>query len=234
MKVIILNLPRSIERRERMIKLINNRINVEFFPAIDAAESDFLYKERSQPEITKKRFGYVLLDSEIACFSTHITAWEKCAQLNKPIIVLEDNCEIDDVFFDSFSRIIKLASEYDYIKLAATRPRKFKIIKEIFDGYYIGKYNSRCCGTIGYIITPRAAKKFIDASKHIVEPVDDFMEKTYKHGIHTYCIKPNLLHRAAVPSTIGTMRKNKSSISFIDKICIEIFRLYEQYKSRRQ
>lgn len=71
MKTIVISLLRSAERRRQIKKQLDDaNIEFEFFDAIDASMPNFKYSERRAPEQTKLRFGYQLLESEIACFIT--------------------------------------------------------------------------------------------------------------------------------------------------------------------
>lgn len=100
MKVFVINLKRSVDRRVRMENALNKaNIPFEFIEAIDSSTPNFLYSERSNNALTRKRFGYRLVENEIACFSSHHLAWEKCLEVNEPILVLEDNCDLLPEFF---------------------------------------------------------------------------------------------------------------------------------------
>ncbi|EEZ83719.1 TPA: glycosyltransferase family 25 protein [Vibrio alginolyticus] len=229
MKVFVINMKRSVDRRVRMENALNKaNIPFEFIEAIDSSAPNFLYSERSNDDLTRKRFGYRLVENEIACFSSHHLAWEKCLELNEPILVLEDNCDLLPEFFDVFSHFDTLAEQYDFLKLAATKPKSFKVISSVNNKLNIVRFNKRTCGIMGYILTPHAASKFIKNATQFIEPVDDYMEKPYKHGVSTYVLRPDIVKRADIPSTIGSSRKDKSGITSWNKLYIEIFRLYEQ------
>ncbi|SBT12667.1 glycosyltransferase family 25 protein [Vibrio celticus] len=231
MKVVVINLKRSINRRRRIeASLKNIGIKFDFLEGVDSSEPNFRYSERRNEALTRKRFGYNLVENEIACFSSHHLAWEKCLEINEPILVLEDNCDLSSDFSNHFLHFNKLSRDYDFIKLAATKPKSFKIIKKIDNSLSIVRYHKRTCGIMGYIITPGAAEKFIKNAQTFVEPVDNYMEKPYKHGVSTYVFKPDLVRRADIPSTIGSSRKEKIGLTIWNKIYIEAFRIYEQIK----
>ena len=231
MKVFVVSLKRSVDRRERINKQLNDAgIEFEFIDAIDASVANFTYSERRNEALTKKRFGYKLLESEIACFASHHIAWEHCIHENNPCLILEDNCNISEDLKNYLSQFNSLASKYDFLKLCATKPKLFTTISSIDSKYKIIRYFKRTCGIMGYIITPKAAKVFVTNATQFIEPVDDYMEKPYLHNITTYCTHPALVFRAKIQSTIGTKRKNKTGITLLDKCYIESFRLYEQFK----
>ncbi len=234
MKTFVINLKRSVERKARMKHALNKvGISFEFLEAVDSSTSNFLYSERRNDALTRKRFGYKLIDNEIACFASHHLAWEKCLEINEPILILEDNCDLSPEFKTQYHLFEALSQKYDFLKLAATKQNAYKVIESVNSTLDVIRYKKRTCGIMGYILTPKAAKKFIQNAHQFIEPVDDYMEKPYKHGISTYVLKPDLVKRADIPSTIGKKRKNKSGIKLWQKFYIEFFRLYEQYKDLR-
>lgn len=234
MKTYVINLKRSVKRRERMIKALREaKVDFGFIEAVDSSTSNFLYSERRNEALSRKRFGYKLLENEIACFASHHLAWEKCIELNAPILVLEDNCDLLPDFYNHLYSFDDLAQKYDFLKLAATSKNSFVHIESISNTTSIVRFKKKTCGIMGYIITPKAASQFTDNAEEFIEPVDNYMEKPYKHGISTYTIQPDLVKRADIPSTIGNNRKDKTGITLWNKLYIESFRLYEQYKDSK-
>ncbi len=231
MKTYVINLKRSIERRERIEKALDDaKINFEFIEAIDSSHPNFLYSERRNNILSRRRFGYKLLENEVACFASHHRAWEKCLELKTPILVLEDNCDLLPDFHSNIHLFDDLAQKYNFLKLAATNKKAFVNIESINPTINIVRYKKKACGIMGYIITPKAAFQFINNVGEFIEPVDNYMEKPYKHGISTYTINPDLVKRADIPSEIGNKRKDKTGITLWNKLYIELFRLYEQYQ----
>jgi glycosyl transferase family 25 len=228
-KTVVISLKRSVERRTRIKEQLDKAgIKFTFFDAVDAQEANFSYSDRRNNQLTKKRFGYKLVDSEVACFASHFKVWNLVKDLNESLLVLEDNCDLSNHFFDYYSHLEEISHNFNFLKLCATKPTTYKSIKSIDESIQIIRYYKRTCGAMGYIISPKAARSFIENATQFIEPVDDYMEKPYKHGIFTYCTKPDLVTRARIDSTIGGSRKNKQGITLIDKVYIESFRIYEQ------
>ncbi|TEW56613.1 glycosyltransferase family 25 protein [Psychromonas sp. RZ22] len=231
MKVFVISLKRSTERRIKIESSLNNiGINFEFFDAVDGKENNFKYYKKQRPIKTKKRHGYALTRNEIACYASHYSIWEKCIQINEPILVLEDNCEFTDALKSSINTFDELAEKYKFIKLCSIFKRKTKKKEILKNGLEIVTYLKRGSGTQGYILSPEAAKEFIIHSHEFIEAVDDYMEKPWRHGVKTYYFKPNIIRRAEIVSTIGSDRKDKKNLTIYDKLTIELFRLYEQIR----
>ncbi|MGL4473568.1 MAG: glycosyltransferase family 25 protein [Shewanella sp.] len=228
MKVFVINLARSTERRQLMTeKMAAAGVEFEFFDAIDAAVPDFRLSERAAPNITKRRKGYELLPSEIACYASHFRLWQQCIELNEPLVILEDNIDLVKEFKVVLEKTFSRVSEFGYIKLAATKPRAFKSKANVDGTHQIGVYKKGTCGTTGYIITPEVAARFISCSDKFIEPVDDFMEKPWIHKVQAYSLKPSICLRGEVVSTIGSGRKKKQKTGMVNKVFIELFRCCE-------
>lgn len=236
MKVFVISLKRSTERRSRMTKLLDTAgIDFEFFDAVDGSVESFKHFDRQCPEKTKKRLGYSLTRNELACYSSHYSIWEKSVELNKPILVLEDSCALVADFAPHLKLFPKLTEKYSFIKLFAFLKQREEKIESVSDHLDIVTYVKKGSGAQGYILTPDAAKKFILNASEFIEAVDDYMEKPWRHGVKTYYFSPDLVSRAKITSTIGSDRKNKKGLTITNKLFIEIFRLYEQirYKLHR-
>ena len=233
MKTFVISLKRSTDRRARITKTLGDaNIEFEFFDAIDASMPNFKYSERRAPKQTKLRFGYQLLESELACFASHFSLWEKCTALNEPLLILEDNCDISPLFSEKQALFEQLVNKYHFIKLFSMFKKKYTPIEKIDSTSEIVYYHERTCGIQSYLISPYAAKQFIKNASRFIDPVDNYMEKPWRHGISTYSFKPDLVTRAKIESTIGSNRKVKVKLPIWRKAIVEIFRAYEDMRYR--
>jgi len=233
MKTIVISLTRSTERRKQIKKQLDDaNIQFEFFDAIDASMPNFKYSQRRAPKQTKLRFGYQLLESEIACFASHFCVWEKCVELNETILIFEDNCELTPDFIQLYASLKDIASEFQFVKLCSLFPKKFNFSKQISESNNIVHYKRRTCGTQSYLLTPQAAKQLIKGTTIFLEPVDHYIEKSWRHGISVYSFKPNIVERKKIMSTIGSLRKNKNGLHLWQKAFIESFRTYEIIRAK--
>ncbi|MBD1576854.1 glycosyltransferase family 25 protein [Vibrio sp. S11_S32] len=233
MKIFVVSLSSSIERRKRIKEQLDSQGFIfEFFNAIDASTPHFLHSERAAPEITYKRKGYYLLDTEIACFASHYELWKRCIDINEPIVILEDNVDLskDAKTVTMHIDMEKYVEIHPYIKLSSTYKSTFKKVLELENNHHLIRYKKHTCGTTAYIISPIAAKKFVDYADIFIEPVDDYMEKPWIHGVDCIHISPDLFSRSNAESTISKYRKQKPSISAFHKIYIELYRLKTQIK----
>lgn len=231
MKIFVVSLATSSERRER-IKGQLDRLNIEFefFDAVDGSKPNFLNSDKVDNALTYSRKGYHLKHSEVACFASHYELWKVCVSLNQPIIILEDNVDVSDDFPSLIECLFQAVSLFGYVKLAATFQSAFQPIKPISARYSLGQYQRKTCGTTAYAVSPEAAKQFILHADKFIEPVDDYMEKPWRHGVKTYSIAPSLFQRAQIASTISSTtikRKEKKKLPLLTKLQIELYRALE-------
>jgi glycosyl transferase family 25 len=127
----------------------------------------------------------------LGCFYSHYRLWEKCIELNEPILVFEDDViferpfipvEWDDVLITVFGNAKKSAKYINYL----TNP--------VGDPCACDYYQASMPGTPGYAIKPQGAKKLVEHYKNSFLPSDNAMN-TYvvKIKIHNYIMGRALL-----------------------------------------
>ncbi|PAF50161.1 hypothetical protein BKH43_05290 [Helicobacter sp. 13S00401-1] len=229
MDVFIINLKRSTQRKEAMESNIldfkasypSSPITFHFFDA-QTPESikangfikrhdKFLNKLWRQPETS---------ETEIACFASHYFLWEKCIELNKPIVILEDDCKFA-CYFDKGIREC-FGSPYEYVKLHLSSFNTMKLVGRNF-AYSPKLVLSAVC----YYITPSAARKFIKHAKKVYIPVDNYMSNSFLNGVVEMVYIPELVlsneHNQCSTITMST----KQNIGAF-KVVKEVFRFYRQ------
>lgn len=236
MKTFVISLQKSIERRQRIQQALSQAgIDFTFLDAVDATQENFKYHDRVTPQKTTTRFGYLLTKGEVACYASHYSVWEKCVELKEPLLVLEDNAAFSEQLENCYPHFQKLMAKYDFIKLGGTHQTGKKhvginIIEAINEEVNLIRYCKRDSGARGYLLTPKAAKQFIENAKEFIEPVDDYMEKPWRHSIKSYCFSPDIVMRASIPSVIGSNRKNKDKMCLSHKIFKEFYKGYEKIR----
>ncbi len=234
MKVFIINLERSLDRKEHMQRQIQklfernprleNKLEFIFFKAVDAKNKEHLKFKHHFPWWASLVLGRELSDGEKACFTSHYKLWQECVKIDEPIIILEDDVEFSDEFLNHGIECIEelLKSGYEYIRLHYIFNKKLYTLNS---NYYISF--EKLSGAQGYMIKPSGAKKFISRVKFIYIPVDDYMDKFYKHKVLNIVNKPLLIKSLEVnESIISPKGRNYIKPKNIKKIIREIFRFY--------
>lgn len=234
MKVFIINLERSLDRKEYMQRQIQklfeknsdlkNKLEFIFFKAVDAKNKEYLEFKQYFPWWASWVLGRELSDGEKACFTSHYKLWQECVKIDEPIIILEDDVEFSDEFLNNGEEYIEelLKSEYEYVRFCYLFDKKFYPLNK----NYLLSFE-KLAGTQGYVLKPSAAKKFIKYAKRWIYPVDDYMDMFYKHKVLNIVKKPLLLkHDCGLESMISQAGRLFIKPRFYKKIIREIFRLY--------
>ncbi|WP_295701235.1 glycosyltransferase family 25 protein [uncultured Helicobacter sp.] len=227
MNIFIVNLKRAKERKalmqkqfERMSATQKQQYNIIFFEAIDAKAGEHLaFKQYSKIASILFR-GKEMSDGERACFASHYSLWQKCVELNEPIIVLEDDVEMIGDFWNKIAHIA--TSEYVYVRLMYLKENAY--FYTLPDDFYVS-FDS-AAGTQGYYLTPLAARTFIESARIWYRPVDDYMDMFYIHHIPAVCVTP-ILRELSIETTIDG---RESKIKWYVKIIREITRAYFECK----
>ncbi|EGD4063409.1 glycosyltransferase family 25 protein [Campylobacter coli] len=234
MKAFIINLERSLDRKEYMQRQnqklfeknpsLKNKLEFIFFKAVDVKNKEYLEFKQHFPWWASWVLGRELSDGEKACFASHYKLWQECIKLDKPIIILEDDVEFSDEFLNNGEEYIEelSKSEYEYVRFCYLFDKKFYPLNE----NYILSFE-KLAGTQGYVLKPSAANKFISKAKFIYTPVDDYMDMFYKHKVLNIVKKPLLLkHNCKLESEISNLGRTNKKLKIHRKIVREFFRLY--------
>ncbi|HEH5341317.1 TPA: glycosyltransferase family 25 protein [Campylobacter coli] len=234
MKAFIINLERSLDRKEYMQRQnqklfeknpsLKNKLEFIFFKAVDAKNKEYLEFKQHFPWWASWVLDRELSDGEKACFASHYKLWQECIKLDKPIIILEDDVEFSDEFLNNGEEYIEelSKSEYEYVRFCYLFDKKFYPLNE----NYILSFE-KLAGTQGYVLKPSAANKFISKAKFIYTPVDDYMDMFYKHKVLNIVKKPLLLkHNCKLESEISNLGRTNKKLKIHRKIVREFFRLY--------
>ncbi|HDZ8839860.1 TPA: glycosyltransferase family 25 protein [Aeromonas veronii] len=232
MKIYVISLERSSERRERITKHLSGLgIAFEFFSAVDGrGEKTPGYNDEQR----MKEKGHSLTLGERGCFSSHRALWEKCVLLKEPILILEDDVDFSDSFFYCVKHLDDILSHYRYVRLGRGPLKKMPMFGAYYsmqhlsgvEGHSLVKYlrGPSCCH--GYALSPTAAEKFLSYSESWWWPVDDYMDSEYIHGVCDYGIEPPIVLQTDQPSEIGYLeRENKGHRTLAVRARKEIYRV---------
>ena len=231
MKIYVVSLERSSERRERITKHLSGLgVSFEFFSAVDGrVEKTPGYDDEQRI----KEKGHSLTLGERGCFSSHRALWAKCVLLKEPILILEDDVDFSDSFLNGVKDLDDILSRYRYVRLGRGSLKKMPIFGAYYsmqhlsgvEGLSLVKYlrGPSCCH--GYALSPAAAEKFLSYSGSWWWPVDDYMDSEHIHGVCDYGIEPPIVLQTDLPSEIGySERENKGKRSLFSRARKEVFR----------
>jgi len=169
----VISLTSEHERRAYISSsLIEKNINFSFIEAIDFRNKSDEELKKNQPKNTTS-IKRDLTKGEVGCALSHIKCYQSIINEDYDYsLIIEDDAEIEKLSNEKIEEIIKISSanEYDivilgYSKLDKEKEKEFSIfepikIKNYGNGFFLGSpWRQWTCGTVGYIISKKSAKK---------------------------------------------------------------------------
>ncbi|MBL1376132.1 glycosyltransferase family 25 protein [Zobellella iuensis] len=220
-KIVVINLPSSFERREYVSRrLAELGLTYTLFSAVNGRENTdpdlALYDDRKR--LFEK--GHSLTLGERGCFASHRGVWQLSVKEKANILVLEDDVELSADLPSILHECSALLDDYHYIRLGRGTAKhslkflpKWKVERDVDEQHRLVKYLRGPSCAHAYIITPVAAERFLSHSKKWWWPVDDYMDMEYLNGQCNYGIEPPLVNQRGVASDIGGVKKPKRKIA---------------------
>ena len=237
--VYIISLKRATARRERMereaeaLRAEGYPGNIVFVDAVDAARDEHL-RFPQYSRFLAEVAGLPLSAGERACYASHYLVWEKCAAMPDKIrgggiIVLEDDVVLDRrAFASAAAKCVR--SPWDCVRLFVKDNFPFRRIDGDFFTRAIGGG-----GTQGYYLRPRAARKFLRASRKWLHPVDLFMNRYWENGVAYVVLRPFPLKEqgdeSAIDASDGGGRARTRRARWARPLR-EIYRFVNNFKKR--
>lgn len=201
---------RSISKEQ----LESRNISFTFLDAVDGRQGTHELLKRFNSKKFLSRHGRHGLPGEAGCYASHYLAWQKCVELQTPVIIIEDDFNLSDDCLDAFTMAFELSKTFDFIRLEKTRKQpSLRVLKE--GKFELRRYIKVPQCTTGYLITPTAAAAFIKASSEFVLPVDVFIRHVHLHGVPIHILTPSPVLRpdnSNEVSLIGNRHEQKAPL----------------------
>jgi glycosyl transferase, family 25 len=175
MNILVINLPNATERLEFQ-RTQMTRVGLEFerVEAVRGQDIDDNYYHRMAA--TGPR---LMTRNEVGCFLSHLRCWEKCVELDEPVLILEDDAVLSSNFFDLVKEIVKNISTEPLIVSLETFGSKKRVSKKRFSigGGVFSVYDLAFAGAgaCSYIMMPSAAKLCLEKAKKKIGLADLFL-----------------------------------------------------------
>ena len=175
MKTFVINLPQRADRLSNFKIINDDYISYEVFNAVDGRTFDYDVLVNMGFDIDHSWIDPILktklTKGEVGCFLSHWKLWEKCIELDEPILVLEDDAVITDKFsYDELYRMRRKGYDFIYLgwrEMSESIPIDDTFVKPVYPYW-----------TLSYMVTPASARILLNehAKKHII-PVDEYLPK---------------------------------------------------------
>jgi glycosyl transferase family 25 len=230
LKTFVINLAGSEERWETTSKRLTElKVPFERFEAVDGRVLPHPLFERHDDKLRQKYRGRALSGGELGCFTSHFLLWQRCVELNEPIVVMEDDVVINESFKEAIDIAGLHIDDLRYLRLAGTYLKRhpYKKVKTIgvFD---LNDHIKGPSGALCYVVNPSAAKAFLAQADSWFLAVDDYMDHYWWHSVDCFSLMP-------FPITVGDNssdipRPKKVSLPLWKKIRKEVYSLIEHVK----
>jgi glycosyl transferase, family 25 len=208
MKVFVISLASSVDRRERVShKLGERNIDFQFIDACDGRLGLHPYLKNYDEKrfiVNRRRKA---APGELGCYVSHLLAWEKCVELNEPIVVVEDDFEMTGEFEAGLAYLEKLADKLAFVRLEPLEKQFFLTSRKDADFTLVKQLNVGMC-TTGYLVTPQGAKKLLENGMRIEMPIDLYLKYTLIHKQIIHALVPHLVYPTHADSIIGTHHRD--------------------------
>jgi len=234
MKICVISLKRSPERRENIKKQLDALgLEFEFFDAVDGRA------EPPHPLFAKydyfKRLwltnGRMPSKGEMGCYASHYLIWQKCVASGESILVIEDDSYVKPVIVDLLPHIEDKVEQYGFLRLEPETTKCNLFMKEESDTYSISFMDNNFGGTRSYAISPQAAQKLLNRSERWCMPVDNYIGSLYLHDMPSYQMYPTIIptleeHPEEFGTTIQLGEEEKAKL--FRKPSREMYSLYRK------
>lgn len=239
MKICVISLKRSPERRENIKKQLDALgLEFEFFDAVDGRA------EPPHPLFAKydyfKRLwltnGRMPSKGEMGCYASHYLIWQKCVASGESILVIEDDSYVKPVIVDLLPHIEERVEQYGFLRLEPETTKCNLFMKEESDTYSISFMDNNFGGTRSYAISPQAAQKLLNGSERWCMPVDNYIGSLYLHDMPSYQMYPTIIptleeHPEEFGTTIQLGEESKPPV--YRKLTRELYSAYRKYKIKQ-
>ena len=180
-----------------------------------------------------RKFGYEMTASEIGCFLSHRQCWEECVAEDKATLVLEsDVAPLEQAeFVDLLESLMAAKGSFDVVRLHGVFIKNemcSRRLAALTKNYDLAQTLGDPMGSAGYLITPDAAARLLNASERFCVPLDVFLGSTWLHKRRVRTVKPYPLFAYEFPSVIGDRKRPAQSI--FKRLSIESARAFNDIR----
>lgn len=189
--VALINLPESMERRERMQKRLEALgLAYQILPAIDGrAELERLLRSVDVPAF-QSNVGRDVLPGEIGCYHSHLAAWERfLASDEQVLLVLEDDVVFHKDFIEALQMAMRARAHWDFLKLNKIRAKQ-PVCQGRLGSYKLNAYLGPATGLGAYLIQRPTAQRLLPRLLPITRPIDHELDLIGRHDLRHFGLEP--------------------------------------------
>jgi glycosyl transferase family 25 len=218
-KIFILNLDRTTQRRKTMLdRLANLGLEAEILSAVDGS----LLDAADLPPGTEPG----LSPGEIGCYLSHVNSWKTVIQRRLSYaIVLEDDVIIRPNLMNLVEEITALDIPLDAVRLSALLPVRGIPVVSLSGNVRLVLPIKPPCGAQGYLVSLDGAKHLLSRLAIPKQPIDFALDRYWKYGLCIPVLFPSVVEedRLMESTIVGRIRDKyrktliRHVLRFIDK-----------------
>ena len=226
MKIYVISLERAVERRRRVESVLAARgIDFEFFNAVNGFDGLPTRLQAMPDDRHRVMFrSRPLTPGEKGCYASHFLLWEKCVELNEPILILEDDFLPTQYFEEVLETLPKVHEQYEYVKVEPQVGSATALAT--IDNMQLMFWHNNMCWTTGYSISPQGARRLLEHSKKWLCSVDNYIGESYRTGLVCTGLIPYAIYS---PRDMGSDIQNQVVLKKVPlgfKLTRELYRFY--------
>jgi glycosyl transferase family 25 len=205
-------------------------LEFHFFPAMRGEEAMKLPSLRVDEQEFVLATGRHITPGEVGCYVSHRLLWKLCAQLEEPILVMEDDFQLSEDFQAALMLLEAEIAEYGFIRLQSER-RAEKTQVKTMGRFALWRYTKAPNSAMCYGISPAAARRLLAHSEMITAPVDVYMKRFWRHGQQMYGITPYSVTESTLSNASQIAGRTKANKNFTTRVR-RVFARLNEYLTR--
>lgn len=193
--VLLINLPRSNDRRTRMEQRLKSLgLGYEILSAVDGRAQQEQLLHTVDVTAFERHVGRDVLPGEIGCYHSHLQAWERfLASDAQVLLVLEDDMVFHDDFADALRIALRGRAHWDMLKLAKIRAKQ-PVCQGLLGPYRLNAYIGAATGFGAYLVQRDTAKRLLPHLLPIRAPIDRELEQVQRYDLRHFGLEPFPCH----------------------------------------
>lgn len=189
--VILINLDRSIQRREQMEqRLLDLGVAYTRLAAVDGQALWETLRSTVDQSVFERNVGRDLMPGEIGCYHSHLQAWQVLLHSDcHTLLVLEDDVVFGDDFLEALGAALHHRQSWDVLNLNKIRAKQ-PVRQARLGQYSLNAYMGPLTGMGAYLISRDAAERLLPVMLPIVLPIDLELDRVHRHQLRRYGLEP--------------------------------------------
>lgn len=190
--IYVINLDRAEDRWAAMQGSLNHLGLVsERVSAFDGRAGEHEEVSRYDEALSRRYGGAPQSETTMACFASHYRVWQQVCDSGQAALVLEDDLAFQNGFLEALALARQRIEERHYIRLfALNQKRRYQEIESLPNGLRLVRLTYRPIGAQAYLLSCEGAKRLLAHAKRWFQPVDDYLDCFWVHGLAPYAVQP--------------------------------------------